>query len=142
MKLPFFLILFASILIAGCSDEPLIRSSDPAMATQQRHNVSDDNNKTIDPIALRERTIKCDPARRSINSCYEEADLICSNERLFVSSIHKAADSSNIPSIVFKCNTTITYEREDFLAKEKERTSGKPKRRSLMEDLLGVPASR
>lgn len=141
MKSPFFLI-FALILVTGCSDTPLIKSSDPAIVEQQQTNAASRNKPgSWDPSAFRERTIKCDPAKRSINSCYEEADLVCSNERLFVSSIIKAADTSNIPAIVFKCNTTITYEKEDFLAKEKERTSGKPKRRSLMEDLLGVPGS-
>jgi len=139
MKLPFFLI-FALILATGCSDTPLIASSDPAMKEQQSISASHDKSKPIDPLAFRERTIKCDPAKRSMNSCYEEADLICSNEKLFVSNIYKATDSFNIPSVVFKCNTTITYEREDFIAAEKERTSGKPKRRSLMEDLLGVPS--
>ncbi|MDH4284523.1 MAG: hypothetical protein OEV35_04325 [Gallionellaceae bacterium] len=140
MKSLFFLI-FASILVTGCTDTPLIKSSDPAVIEQQQHRAASDTSKAIDPLAFRERTIKCDPARRSINSCYEEADLICTNERLFVSTIFKKVES-DIPSVVFKCNTTITYEREDFLAKEKERTSGKPKRRSLMEDLLGVPTSR
>lgn len=142
MKSPFFFFIFVSILVAGCSDTPLIKSSDPAMVEQPHSSISKNKPGEVNPIALRERTIKCDPAKRSINSCYEEADLTCSNERLFVSSIVKVADSSNTPSIVYKCNTTITYEREDFLAKEKERTSGTPKRRSLMEDLLGVPASR
>lgn len=140
MKLPFFFI-FVIILAAGCSDEPLIKSSDPAMQEQKKLRASRDQDRPVDPLALRERTIKCDPEKRSLNSCYEEADLICSNERLFVSNVYKTTDPSNIPSIVFKCNKTITYERDDYIAAEKARTSNKPKRRSLMEDLLGVPQS-
>lgn len=133
------------ILVAGCTDTPLIKTSDPAMAEEHARRASNQrnkDNKPIDPIALRERTIKCDTTKRSLTSCYDEADFVCSNERLFVSSIEKVieATATSVPSIVFKCNAAITYEREDFLARERERDSPtKRRKRSLMEELLGVP---
>lgn len=143
MKLLIFIITIT--LVAGCSDTPLIKTSDPAMAEEHARRASrqkNKDNKPIDPIVLRERTIKCDTTKRSLTSCYDEADFVCSNERLFVSSIEKIieATATSVPSIVFKCNTAITYEKDDFLARERERDSPtKRRRRSLMEDLLGVP---
>jgi hypothetical protein len=131
MRPPFHLV-FALTLVTGCSDTPLIKSSD-------RARTYDDGQAPAATLAaqpLPQATailpataampgagmpgyvVNCNGSGHTLRSCYEQADEICESQRHFVSNILKIEESQSggtvTRSIRFRCNTEISYGNVGF----------------------------
>lgn len=128
MKLPTCLV-FALLLSAGCSEAPLIKSSDrsspaneapasapttpsPLPASQLAASPSTGPAATL-PGANQGYTVRCSGGERTLRSCYDQADEICETQKHFVSNILKIEETGSGNQIAralsFKCNTEISY---------------------------------
>jgi hypothetical protein len=155
MKLPAHLI-FSLLLSAGCSDTPLIKSSDrpgarneatasatvipsPPPAAQLAASPSTGPAaSTILPSANPGHTVRCNGGEQTLRSCYDQADEICEAQKHFVSNILKIEESGSGNQIAralsFKCNTEISYGNVGF--PDNARVPALQKKPSLEQRLL------
>lgn len=127
MKLPTPLI-FSLLLSAGCSDAPLITSSDRSSPTKEAPvstpatpspqgatppSTSSTAASTILPRTNPGHTVRCNGSNQTLRSCYDQADEICETQKHFVSHILKIEETGSGNQIAralsFKCNTEISY---------------------------------
>ncbi|MBI5659593.1 MAG: hypothetical protein HZC43_08610 [Nitrosomonadales bacterium] len=82
--------------------------------------------------------VKCHGTDLTLSSCYAQADEVCELQSLFVSSIVKIEESRSggimARSIIFRCNTDISYGNVGF--PDNARVPALQKKPSLQEQLL------
>lgn len=128
-RLPY---LIFALLLSGCSDAPIIKSSDrartsneapmsvtatplPPRATQSATSPATDRAaaSAILSGANHGYTVRCGGGGLTLRSCYDQADEICETQKHFVSNILKIEESGSGNQIAralsFKCNTEINY---------------------------------
>lgn len=141
-------LIIAIVLMAGCSDKPLIKSSEleflrkekpaPVLATPAA--AAPVAAAVIAPLpdAAPKYVVKCYGADLTLSSCYVQADEVCELQQLFVSSIVKIEESRSggimARSIIFRCNTDISYGNVGF--PDNARVPALQKKPSLQEQLL------